>query len=594
MFNFKENRITTGLRLTKKAFGDYKWQIIILIVLGFVGGILEGLGINAVIPLFSFIMAGSNQPTDFVSQLIAKIFNFLHITYSLKYLLIFIAVLFTLKAVAWFLSHYTADKIRVIYARKTREKIFRLTLKANWQYLNKQKMGYLEKVLINDINAGASLLSYMSSLTILLTNMIVYIIIAINISLEITLLALAIGGIVFLIFKPLAYKTKKLSYESSNAMKGVAHQINESMLGIKTIKAMALEDVVAESGQKYFQKLQDLEIRQSFLANIAYAAIQPIGLLLILSIFAFSYKTAAFNFASFAVIVYAINKIFTYIQSGQSQLQSIAALYPFLRVALSYQEAAEKNIEDLGEHKKIDWQSRIEIKNLSFAYNKERKALTAINMSIPFGQTVGIVGPSGSGKTTLVDLLLGLIKPDSGEITIGGVNINEAGPEMWRKNIGYVAQDIFLANDSIKNNISFYEEQITEQQIREAAKMANIFDFVETLENKWETMVGERGMELSGGQRQRIILARALARKPKILILDEATSALDNESEALIQKSIQALHDQITVIIIAHRPTTVLNADNLLVIQEGEIVEEGAPKELIERKDSYFSKVYHS
>ena len=192
-----------------------------------------------------------------------------------------------------------------------------------------------------------------------------------------------------------------------------------------------------------------------------------------------------------------------------------------------------------------------------------------------------------------MDLILRLFAPTAGEILIDGGNIAEINLKEWRQNIGYVSQDIFLLNDTIANNIKFYNETISEAAIREAARLANIEDFINECPNKFETEIGERGVMLSAGQRQRIIIARILARQPKFLIFDEATSALDNESEAQIQKVLQNLRGKITVLIVAHRLSTVLDADQLLVLDNGIIAEQGRPRTLLEDKNSYFYKTYN-
>ena len=180
------------------------------------------------------------------------------------------------------------------------------------------------------------------------------------------------------------------------------------------------------------------------------------------------------------------------------------------------------------------------------------------------GEFLGLIGPSGAGKTTIVDLLLRLLKPGHGSILLDGVDISGIDMKAWRTNVGYVSQDIFLFNESIADNIRFYSSSISDNAIEEAAKLANIHEFVMELPDKYQTVVGERGIRLSGGQRQRIALARVLARRPQILILDEATSALDNESEIKIQESIQKLKGKITILVIAHRLSTILNTDRLI------------------------------
>ncbi len=206
---------------------------------------------------------------------------------------------------------------------------------------------------------------------------------------------------------------------------------------------------------------------------------------------------------------------------------------------------------------------------------------------------VGLVGSSGTGKTTMVDLLLRLLKPQEGKMLLDGEDISEIKLSQWRKSIGYVPQDPFLLNDTIENNIKFYNKDLRQEDIIKAAKMANIYDFIESQPQKMDTAVGERGVNLSGGQKQRIVLARILAKKPQLLILDEATSSLDNESEIIIQKSVEKLKGKITVLAIAHRLSTILNFDKVFIMGNGRIIESGNPRELLEKQNSHFFKIYN-
>ena len=206
---------------------------------------------------------------------------------------------------------------------------------------------------------------------------------------------------------------------------------------------------------------------------------------------------------------------------------------------------------------------------------------------------VGLIGSSGSGKTTIVDLLLRLFNPVNGTIFLDGKDIKKINIDSWREKIGYVSQDMFLLNDTVANNIKFYDSFVTDADVRNAACTAFIDETVGRLPNGFNTIIGERGVILSAGQRQRIIIARVLARKPEILILDEATSALDNESEAHIQKAIENLKGKISVLVIAHRLGTVMNCDSIFVLEEGRIIEKGAPRVLLENKESYFYKSHN-
>ena len=229
--------------------------------------------------------------------------------------------------------------------------------------------------------------------------------------------------------------------------------------------------------------------------------------------------------------------------------------------------------ESLGGGKPFSLREGIMFQDVSFAYPEREATLVGAAFDIKRGELLGIVGPSGSGKTTLADLLLRLTEPTAGSILIDGLDIREISVQEWRTHVGYVAQDAVLLNDTLEENIRFYNTKLSKADIVHAAKMANIHQFIETLPQGYGTVIGDRGVMLSGGQRQRVALARVLARKPAILVLDEATSSLDQESERAIQTAVEGLRGEITVIIIAHRLSTIENADRFLLVQDGTVRE---------------------
>ncbi|MDP3696775.1 MAG: ATP-binding cassette domain-containing protein, partial [Candidatus Taylorbacteria bacterium] len=266
---------------------------------------------------------------------------------------------------------------------------------------------------------------------------------------------------------------------------------------------------------------------------------------------------------------------------------------PLINILVAYEKEVDKNREFAGGNKQFVFNKILEFKNVSFGYIGGQNIVSSLNLSINKGEMVGLIGPSGAGKTTMVDLLLRLFRPQNGKLLIDGANIDEIDKKSWHDNIGYVSQDIFLINDTIENNVRFYNDSLNHKDIADATKSANIYDFIEALPDKFQTLVGERGVQLSGGQRQRIVLARILARKPSVLVLDEATSALDNESEHKIQEAIRNLRGKLTILIVAHRLSTVMHADKIAVIKNGVISEEGSPEELLNNTKSYFYKNYN-
>jgi len=360
---------------------------------------------------------------------------------------------------------------------------------------------------------------------------------------------------------------------------------------MKTIKSMHLSEKIIHKAQSHFKELKQLKVVTFLLSTFSSALLQPISLIFISIVFAIAYKMPEFNFAALIAIIYLIQRIFQYIQSLQSTLHTISDSVPYLKSVLDYRELADEQYEQDSGTKDFVFNKELEFRDVDFAYREGQSVLSNVSLSIRKGEMVGLIGESGSGKTTIVDLLLRLFTVDSGEIVIDGENILNVNLKKWRGNIGYVSQDVFLINDTIANNIKFFDGAITKKDIEQAAKMANIYGFIQKCPDGFNTAVGDRGVMLSGGQRQRIAIARVLARKPKLIILDEATSALDNESESKIQEVIENLHGKVTVLVVAHRLSTVMNADKLIILENGKIAEQGRPCDLLSNKKSYFYKL---
>lgn len=590
-----QDKIFFLFKIIKEAFWAYRNKFLVMSALGILVGLFGGLGIGAVIPLFSFLLKdrGSLSPeVDAISQKIEQFFSLLHIDYNVFFLLGFMVLLFVAKSLLTYIASYWNERIATDYEKDVGKDLFRKTLEADWPYLMEQKTGHLQSILIQSVYTSSGILTYINSILMAGASLIMYAIVAFNISVPITLATMVLGGLIFLVLKPIFYRIRKYSHRLAMVSQDISHHVGENLMGAKTIKAAGSEDQIILKSYEYFEELKKARIKISLYNKATGSFLEPIGIIFVSILFIFYYYTdSAFNIASFAAIMYLVQKKITFIQTIQARFNNINEALPQLSIVVDYKELASRHKELNTGEKPFVFKDELNLKNISFAYNKDMRVLSDLNLSIKRGEMIGLIGPSGAGKTTLVDLLLRLFQPGSGEILIDSIPSSEIDIKDWRKKIGYVSQDIFLLNDTVENNIKFYNNQ-TRKEIIEVSKMANAYDFIEELPDKYQTILGERGIRLSAGQRQRIILARVLARKPEILILDEATSALDNESEALIQSSIENLKKKITVIAIAHRLSTVMNSDRLLVLEDGRIKEEGSPAELLKNKDSYFYKVY--
>ncbi|MFI5260391.1 MAG: ABC transporter ATP-binding protein [Candidatus Paceibacteria bacterium] len=574
-----------------RTFRNYRWQIVALMFLGIVGAALDGIGVNALIPLLSFYTHSSSGPTDTISRALQSLFSFLHISFTFRYLLTFIIALFFFRAVAVTLFSYVRGWISADFLGTESEAMLQRVLHTSWPYILTQKIGTLQATLVRDIQQTGNLLVVMGQTIQSFSGFFMYLLIALNISPIMTLCALIGGVVLLLVVRPLMLRTQAMGNRLTVTEKSYSQFLSEHIIGMKAVKAAGIEERALESGGTLVEKIRALSVRRSLIRAVSGSLFQPFSLIFVIILFSITYRQPDFNMVSFAAALYLIQKIFTYLESGQGALHTIMESIPYAQ-----------NIElfkgKLDEHREVStagvvpfyFDKELSFKDVSFSYGEGKEVLANVNFSIRKGETIGLIGPSGSGKTSVADLLLRLFKPNGGGILIDEKPISAISVESWRRHIGYVAQDVFLLNASIEENIRFYRPELSRESIIEATKQANIYDFILGLPAGFDTITGDRGVMLSGGQRQRIALARALADKPAFLILDEATSALDSESEKLIQESIRALHGSVTVFIIAHRLSTIEHSDRLLVLDQGRIIEEGTPQYLLNRPDSYFSK----
>src|SRR3989338_3050766 len=586
-------KLELASKVVKNVLKNHKGKFAVIILLGFMAGLSCGFGIGVIIPLFSVLTAQSLGEADVITRTIEKFFYFFHLPFNLPFLAILIALLFVFKAVVLFFARYLNGKVAAEYEAKLRGDLFNKTLEASWPYLLNQKTGVTERIFMNDVILSAKTISVLTNLIILGTSLVAYAFVAFNISATITLLTLSFGAFLFFIFKPLYFRTRKVAAEAADTEKTIVHYLSESMQNAKAIKVSGVENMVGERSKEYFQKLKRVRIRSTIYAAAVAPSFEPIGFLFIISLFVYYHNLPGFNFISFAAVVYLVQKMFSFVELSQGNIQRLGEAAPYVQSVFDQRRLASENKEVSGGSLAFNFSQEIVFEDIKFSYENREMVLSGLNFGIKRGEMVGLIGSSGAGKTTIADLLLRLFHPGSGRITLDGRDIEEIDIRDWRKKIGYVSQDVFLLNDTIENNIKFFDDAVSKKDIAQAIEAANAKDFIRELPDGLDTVIGERGVKLSAGQRQRIALARVLARNPEILILDEATSALDNESELLIQRSIERLKGRVTVLAIAHRLSTVMNSDKLLVLDEGKIIEEGVPTELLKNKDSHFYKMYH-
>ncbi len=397
-----------------------------------------------------------------------------------------------------------------------------------------------------------------------------------------------------LIVVALAFFRKKMKSAFAESRKQTGElnaQIEDSLLGIRVVKSFANEGVEEEKFDKGNRLFLAIKKRAYYVMGAfqsttrLFDGIMYIVVVVAGGLFLVNRKITAADYVAYLMfvttLITSIRKLVEFSEQFQRGITGIDRFNEIMEIEPEIKD--KKNAVELE-----NVQGEIEFKNVSFSYETDKKqVLTNLDLRVKKGESIALVGPSGGGKTTLCSLIPRFYELTGGEITVDGKNIQEVTLRSLRENIGVVAQDVYLFSGSVRENIAYGKTDATDKEIEEAARLAGAHEFISTLPNGYDTYVGERGVKLSGGQKQRISIARLFLKNPPILILDEATSALDNESERLVQTSLEKLAKGRTTFTIAHRLTTIKNADRILVLTENGIEESGTHTQLIEKGGQY-------
>ena len=541
-----------------------------------------------------------NNMDYYVSQLV----NSWGATTTLLIIGLMLAFMTMLKTAAYFLSSATIIPIRTGVVRDIRNQLYQKINALPIGFFSEERKGDIIARMSGDVQEIES--SIMSSLDMLFKNpilIVIYFSALVLLSWQLTIFTIVFVPLFGWFMGLVGRKLKARSIKAQALWSDTMSQVEETLGGLRIIKAFCAEEKMNRRFDRvnsaYRSDIMRVNIRQQmahpmseFLGTVMIVVVLWFGGILVLS----NKTIDGPSFIYYMTLLYSIiNPLKEFSKAGYNIPKGLASMERVDKIL-----KAEIDIKEKENPTHISsFEHQIEFRNVSFAYRSSSSGegepliyvLKNINLIIPKGKTVALVGQSGSGKSTLVDLIPRYYDVQEGEVLIDGINVRDLGLHDLRQLIGNVNQEAILFNDTFRNNISFGVDNATEDQIIEAAKIGNAYDFIMASEQGFDTNIGDRGGRLSGGQRQRVSIARAILKNPPILILDEATSALDTESERLVQDALERLMKTRTTVAIAHRLSTIKNADEICVLHEGRIVERGTHQSLIE-KDGYYKKLH--
>lgn len=589
----KESALKADFRHIVTLLKQHRLTVILVIILGVFVSVTESLGITMVIPLLQGI--GGTDASLFLPfplKQITSFFSVIPLKPKIQLIAVFLVLIVSIKGLLGYLNSLLMVRFQQDTIKHYRMLCINQLMRLKMGQINLQRFGHIQSLILNNtMHLGGLIYNCVAIIPNILTTILLLVILLL-ISWKMTLLAVALGGVSVFILKGIGHKAGLAGESGNKALQHINATLLDILMGMKVIRLFNREkdmmdkfDRDAEECKKHTGRLD--RIQTLITPLFEFTGVTSLALIMISSVVILGHYGNAF-LQILLVFLFIFFRLMPQVNFINKQRVYISGFWPFMSAIHRFIEQKDGLYIKNGTRKFLGLGQGIELRRVRFRYDStEAVVLNDISCFIPKGAKIGIVGPSGGGKSTLTELLLRFYDPIEGQIFVDGVDLKGVDVYSWRKCVGVVTQETFLFNDTVRANITFSCPESTDEQIETALRRAHAYDFVKDLPQGLDTVLGERGVRLSGGQKQRLAIARAIISNPEVLIFDEATSSLDVESERVVQTALDEVGEGRTVITIAHRLSTVSDADTILVISEGRLVQEGSHQELLQEEGIY-------
>lgn len=573
----------------------YPWGIPAIIVLGILSALSEGLGISLFIPLTQSLEQTNSQAVsgDFFVGFINRLF--IQVSPNNRFLIIALCMFgsILLKSCLAYSNTILLAWLNTRISHRLRSGIFKQLLNVSYSFIESNESGNLINTLATETWQTSRALGVLVNLIINACTIFVFIILLLLISWQLTLLVTVALGLISVIIQLVTREVKSLGQQAVQANKILASRMWEGLGGMKVIRAFGRESYEQERFDRASKQVRSTFVKLDMLSGAVNPLSEVLSAALIVGILVIALLQDRADLPTLLTFIFILYRLQPQVKQLDSARVGLVALTSSVDDVMSLLDRSDKPYIRSGQIPLLGLQQAISFESVTFRYNPQEKPVVQdISICIPRGKTTALVGPSGAGKSTLIGLLCRFYDVTEGEIYVDGCPLRQLNLDSWRKQIAIVSQDIYIFSATVRENIAYGRLEAQEDEIIAAARLANADEFITQLPYGYDTKVGDRGIRLSGGQRQRIALARAIVRNPEILILDEATNALDSISEQLIQEALNTLSQNRTVIVIAHRLSTIEQADQIIVLEEGQVIEQGNLQHLL-KLNGLFAKLYH-